>query len=32
MATGFRNEIEQQLHIQELHENLKKAEQKHLKI
>ncbi len=26
MATGFRNEIEQQLHIQELHENLKKAE------
>lgn len=28
MATGFRNEIEQQLHIQELHDNLKKAEQK----
>ena len=29
MTTGLRNEIEQQLHIQELHENLKKAEQKH---
>lgn len=26
MATGFQNEIEQQLRIQELHENLKKAE------
>lgn len=26
MAAGFRNEIEQQLHIQELHDNLKKAE------
>lgn len=31
MATGFRQEVEQQLRIQELHENLKKAEQQQLK-
>ncbi len=31
MATGFRNEMEQQLRIQELHENLKKAEAQQLK-
>lgn len=31
MAQGFRNEIEHQLHIQELHENLKKAEQQGMK-
>lgn len=31
MANGFRNEIEHQLHIQELHENLKKAEQQEFK-
>ncbi|MCY7295356.1 Sec-independent protein translocase protein TatB [Alteromonas sp. a30] len=27
MAAGFQNEIEQQLRIQELHDNLKKAEE-----
>lgn len=27
MANGFRNEVEHQLHIQELHDNLKQAEQ-----
>ncbi|UAA38726.1 Sec-independent protein translocase subunit TatB [Paraneptunicella aestuarii] len=31
MATGFRNEIEHQLHIQELHDNLKKAEEQNFK-
>lgn len=31
MATGFRQEVEQQLRIQELHENLKKAEEQQLK-
>lgn len=30
MANGFRNEVEQQLRIQELHENLKKAEEQNL--
>lgn len=30
-ATHFKNEVEQQLHIQELHENLKKAERQGLK-
>lgn len=31
MANGFKQEIEQQVRIQELHENLKKAEQQQLK-
>lgn len=31
MAQGFRQEIEHQLRIQELHENLKKAEQQGMK-
>jgi len=31
MATGFKNEVEHQLRVQELHENLKKAEQSQLK-
>ena len=31
MASGFQNEIEHQLHIQELHENLKKAEEQQFK-
>ena len=31
MASGFRQEVEQQFKIHELHENLKKAEQKDLK-
>lgn len=31
MATGFKNEVEHQLRVQELHENLKKAEQQQLK-
>jgi sec-independent protein translocase protein TatB len=31
MASGFRQEIEQQFKIHELHENLKKAEQQGLK-
>ncbi|XOV79945.1 MAG: Sec-independent protein translocase protein TatB [Aestuariibacter sp.] len=31
MAQGFRQEVEQQLRIQELHENLKKAEQQGMK-
>lgn len=31
MATGFRNEVEQQLRIHELHENLKKAEEQGMK-
>ena len=30
VATGFRQEIEQQVRIHELHENLKKAEQQQL--
>ena len=30
MATGFRQEVEQQFKIHELHENLKKAEQQGL--
>lgn len=31
VANGFRQEIEQQVRIQELHENLKKAEEQELK-
>lgn len=31
MATGFRQEVEEQLRVHELHENLKKAEQLDLK-
>jgi sec-independent protein translocase protein TatB len=31
VASGFRQEVEQQFKIHELHENLKKAEQKDLK-
>jgi sec-independent protein translocase protein TatB len=31
MANGFRQEVEQQFKIHELHENLKKAEQQKLK-
>ncbi|WP_297823693.1 Sec-independent protein translocase protein TatB [uncultured Paraglaciecola sp.] len=31
MASGFRQEVEQQFKVHELHENLKKAEQKDLK-
>ncbi|MCC2607062.1 Sec-independent protein translocase protein TatB [Planctobacterium marinum] len=31
VANGFRQEIEQQVRIQELHENLKKAEEQQLK-
>tara|TARA_B110000908_G_scaffold1512_1_gene1903 strand:+ start:120 stop:419 length:300 start_codon:yes stop_codon:yes gene_type:complete len=31
MASGFRQEVEQQFKIHELHENLKKAEEKNLK-
>lgn len=31
MAQGFRQEVEHQLRIQELHENLKKAEQQGMK-
>ena len=31
MASGFRQEVEQQFKIHDLHENLKKAEQKDLK-
>jgi sec-independent protein translocase protein TatB len=31
MASGFRQEVEQQFKIHELHENLKKAEQQELK-
>ncbi len=31
MATGFKTEVEHQLRVQELHENLKKAEQQSLK-
>lgn len=31
MATGFKTEIEQQMRIQELHENLKKAEAQQMK-
>ena len=30
MANGFRQEVEQQLKIQELHENLKKAEEQNM--
>jgi sec-independent protein translocase protein TatB len=30
-ANGFKTEVEQQLHIHELHENLRKAEQQGLK-
>ncbi|MCP3429171.1 Sec-independent protein translocase protein TatB [Opacimonas viscosa] len=31
MANGFKNEMEEQLRVHELHENLKKAEQQGLK-
>ena len=31
MASGFRQEVEQQFKVHELHENLKKAEQQNLK-
>ncbi len=31
VATGFKQEVEHQLHVHELHENLKKAEQQGLK-
>jgi sec-independent protein translocase protein TatB len=31
MATGFKDEVEQQLRVHELHENLKKAEEQGLK-